>query len=747
MPEHKSTGLALGRMTTVFGVLSVALLVALAIAPARGHFTEWREVQNRYNDGAAAAGVGATDVHIRQIWIHEIGVVDRCSSCHIAMAGDADPVTGDPLFGAHPPIPHDPAEIGCTPCHGGQGRGTTREDAHGRVRHWADPILPAAHTEAGCGTCHTGISVGSLDLVERGGRLFERHDCLGCHVVEGRGGARIAPEVAPDLSGIGMSGVPEDWHERHLDRRRMDPGGHAGSYGIMAADDVAAISAWLSTLVRAPRLMAAKRLFHEYGCLGCHKVNGVGGDEGAELTRSAQRSLAQYVFPPEWRGPRTRTEWHVRHLLDPRAVVVDSTMPDLGLTPSEAESMTLYLMSLNPRVLPVHRAPPDRVRVERLGGREFGTDGSTLVRALCGACHGTTGEGRDAGELDRAYPALTQPDLLAIASDDDLRRVISAGRPGRRMPAWDSEGSGLESHEIGTIVRFLRASEAAAPLLAQVRAATTDPDLGRTLYARECAVCHGTRGEGLLGPSHSSPAFGRIAGDRFVFETIVGGRPGTAMPRFRDFTAHEVSSLINQVLEFSKAPYPTPLVDEPPGDPAQGREAYAASCARCHGEWGEGAAGPGIGRAGFHRVATPAFVIESYASGRCRDERGTVAPRLERSILRDIAAHLPLLGADGKPGKGRQAAGDPERGALTYKRFCSGCHGDRAQGLTAPSLVNPGLLDSVADGFLVATILRGRRGTSMPRFDSDQSRFPRLSASEVEDVVVFIRRSAKEAKK
>ena len=146
-------------------------------------------------------------------------------------------------------------------------------------------------------------------------------------------------------------------------------------------------------------------------------------------------------------------------------------------------------------------------------------------------------------------------------------------------------------------------------------------------------------------------------------------------------------------------------------------------------------------------MAPPAFVVESYAQGRCRDENGAAPPAVERTILRNIAARLPLLGADGKPGLGRAAAGNAERGAVTYGRTCSGCHGDGGQGNTAPSLVNSGLLDTVADGFLIATIVRGRRGSSMPRFDSDQARYPRLSATEIEDVVVFIRRTAKEAKK
>ena len=36
-------------------LLSVGLLVALAIAPAKAHFSEWRSIQQSYNERAAAA--------------------------------------------------------------------------------------------------------------------------------------------------------------------------------------------------------------------------------------------------------------------------------------------------------------------------------------------------------------------------------------------------------------------------------------------------------------------------------------------------------------------------------------------------------------------------------------------------------------------------------------------------------------------------------------------------------------------
>ena len=60
--------LGLARLLWVFAILSVLVLGALAVAPARARFTEWRAVQNRYNRLARRAGVAPVAVSIKQIW-------------------------------------------------------------------------------------------------------------------------------------------------------------------------------------------------------------------------------------------------------------------------------------------------------------------------------------------------------------------------------------------------------------------------------------------------------------------------------------------------------------------------------------------------------------------------------------------------------------------------------------------------------------------------------------------------------
>ena len=71
--------------------LSVVFLVTLAIAPARSHFTEWRAVQERYNALARDQGKESIEPAIQQLWKPRMGIVDRCTSCHVGM-GAAEPV-------------------------------------------------------------------------------------------------------------------------------------------------------------------------------------------------------------------------------------------------------------------------------------------------------------------------------------------------------------------------------------------------------------------------------------------------------------------------------------------------------------------------------------------------------------------------------------------------------------------------------------------------------------------------------
>jgi mono/diheme cytochrome c family protein len=131
------------------------------------------------------------------------------------------------------------------------------------------------------------------------------------------------------------------------------------------------------------------------------------------------------------------------------------------------------------------------------------------------------------------FPAIGNPDFLAVASDELIAETVRAGRPGRRMPAWGEAEGGLRPAEIATLVRYLRSlGPAYQPDPRPARWARGDAARGERLYSSACAGCHGPKGQGGEGPMLANPVLLRTASDRYLYETIRAGRRGTAMLGF-----------------------------------------------------------------------------------------------------------------------------------------------------------------------------------------------------------------------
>lgn len=511
-------------------LVTLALLAAAAVH--ENFFREWRRVQS-----AASRPDAPTEVRLRQVYVPALGAADRCVSCHVGMAPGEQAVAGHKVLGAHPRIPHEPADMGCTTCHGGQGRATDRADAHGEVLHWPEPMLPRRYSYAGCGGCHTPVGVPDAARLAAGAAVFDRHDCLACHRLDGRGGT-VRPDgggmEGPDLSAAGVRPVAAGWYESHLDKSAKSAGPPwRGSMAPLAGSEREALATFLATRVGAPGLAEAKALFHSLGCRGCHKVNGVGGADGPDLTREGRLDPGRLDFT-HVPGGRSVPAWLAEHFRAPATLVPNSQMPALGLSEAEIDRLVFYLLSLRTVAPALSAQPPDRLRVERFGAREFATDGATLYAAFCSGCHGPNGEGmRYAGMA--VFPAIANPDFLSLASDEFLSATIDKGRPGRRMPGWDDPASGLRPEERKAVVAHVRAlGRGAAPAASAEPRRFVAPGLkgGDAVYARACAGCHGAKGQGAEGPALNNAVLLESASDRYLVETIRRGRRGTSMEGF-----------------------------------------------------------------------------------------------------------------------------------------------------------------------------------------------------------------------
>ncbi|MBM3728282.1 MAG: c-type cytochrome, partial [Acidobacteria bacterium] len=246
---------------------SLGVLVLFATAAVQEHFLRgWRRVQ-----AAGRTGDGAISVQLRQVVNQSLRTADRCTTCHVAMGPGEGEVTGAPLFKKHPRVTHDPAVYGCTICHGGQGAATDKEDAHGDVHFWPEPMIPVKLSEAGCGTCHAAPGIPARAELRAAQAVFERLDCHACHRLDGRGGT-IRPDgggmEGPDLTSIAVKGWDEAWHDKHAAQaERAASGPWKISFAPVQAEDRAMLTRFLRTRHGASRLIEAKAVFFSHGCL------------------------------------------------------------------------------------------------------------------------------------------------------------------------------------------------------------------------------------------------------------------------------------------------------------------------------------------------------------------------------------------------------------------------------------------------------------------------------------------------
>jgi len=135
--------------------------------------------------------------------------------------------------------------------------------------------------------------------------------------------------------------------------------------------------------------------------------------------------------------------------------------------------------------------------------------GYPLYVSQCARCHGVTGRGDGAGANSPTFS--TQPrDLRAarfhfvstdngIASDDDLYRIIYQGLDNTGMPAF----ADLTNSQILSLIDVLNdfragGSEPGRTILVGDPPPSTEASVarGRSLFAEQCATCHGAAGHG-----------------------------------------------------------------------------------------------------------------------------------------------------------------------------------------------------------------------------------------------------------
>jgi len=290
-----------------------------------------------------------------------------------------------------------------------------------------------------------------------------------------------------------------------------------------------------------------------------------------------------------------------------------------------------------------------------------------------------------------------------------------------------------------------------------------------TIYAEQCAVCHGLAGEGI-GPT--PPLDGealRTTEYDTLFKTISRGRADTPMPAWAldeggplsDYQVSELVALVqhadwadvsDEVVNLGFAPLvpftaePDPAILEeigalPDGAVLQDAVAtYAAECVACHGADGTGTALAPALNDPIVRGRDPALIADTVASG----VTGTLMSGWETTLdagtidaLTTLITRWDEIPAGAVPQPDVPIPTTEESlvlGETLYAENCSQCHGLDGQGTRRiPALNVQTFLEETPDAAIEQIVTAGVSGTPMPAWGD------RMAEAEIQAIVGYIR--------
>lgn len=577
---------------------------------------EWRIFQARFSaleetTRAEESPAGEDErLGVQQIWLEDLGRVDRCTTCHAAIADSESGRDADHPLRSHPGAwieRHGPQRFGCTVCHGGQGAATTyRDAAHRAIPYWPEPMRSPELMEAGCGVCHRERNPRRAFWLATGRARIAESNCVACHDVPGFDKKDVR---APRLDGVGLKVAPA-WLSMWIgDPRSYLPRSRMPDFRLDSRE-IDALAAFLSAeRAVAPIMIAtvdwsradAERggtLFRSSRCVTCHAVNGRGGVTGPELSRVASKAsraaLFSFIENPHRHQPDT---------LMPRFRFRDEDLRDL------AEFATTEWFDDTLGSAAIDLAPSDTASIA--AGREV------FVRRGCYACHSLAsvpalakigpklaGVGDrivDMGFLDRQRIAPSLPNWIHTK----LRAPETMARSAR-MPTFGFDPAAAASVSVALL--SLRLSEPPPERLTNDPALVSyDPQgvIGALIRRYRCLSCHTVGGDGgalstvaldVIGSQLHADHFTSFLINPFAVRVNLAER----MPAL-NVAPDEASRLA--------AYFTTVFVDDgldaaplmPSGAAARGRELYQTlGCRACHAiEDGGGYVGPDLNGVGL----------------------------------------------------------------------------------------------------------------------------------------------------
>jgi mono/diheme cytochrome c family protein len=707
MPAEEM-GKVTDRMRLVFAVSSLIFLAVLAISPFKDYQREWKQYKRSYLRFAQVRPdtkrlTADYSPDIDQIWLPGMNVVDRCTTCHqgITQPSLADKSVPQP-FRAHPPIPHNVREWGCTICHRGQGPATEVAEAHTSTLAWEQPVLPTHFIEASCGTCHQSDPPQAPQLA-RGRQLLAQFNCRGCHKMQG---IERPAMLGPDLSSIGTK-VSREWIYKWLKEPRtiVDKDGNVTVNGYeteeeprmpkfqLTETELRALSAYLGVqkakpirpyrispaVVAAwsknPELISQGELrFRQMFCTTCHSLavtragetKLIGGDMGPELTKV---------------GSKVNPDWLIAWLRDPEGYLPHTRMPRYGWSDEDLYKVTQYITTKlvdSDLLRDVPELDPPTDAEIQLGRRLFTEKG-------CASCHVLEGlspqkdfgpdlsafGGKNASELE--FGGAKIPHHLVSYLQAKLEDPVSVN-PAARMPQYNWNQVDLDA--VTTALLSMKGPPPTSALqnLVVPRKESSFRPTGSfaDLYERyKCYTCHKFNGYGGdLAPDLTYE--GSRAERRWLVEFLKSPqtlRPTLVlrMPQF-NMSDQDAATLADYISTVLQHPAVNPAAADAkrftPAMAALGKQLYEVKfqCQSCHTIGGSGGyVGPNLDNAGGW--LTPAW-IEAWLRNPQTLVPDSIEPRrnFTDEEITALTAYLMTLRAASKPQKTAFRTGRPASG-------------------------------------------------------------------------------------
>ncbi len=655
------------RLSLVASLVCSFFLIAAGIRENR---PEWRRHQKRYLEiisqnfsDQSVARINRKDrPQIRQIHLNSLQRTDRCLTCHFGVSDVRMQGQPHPLRAHSPGIleNHPIFKFGCTICHAGQGQAVDKKNAHARSPEvgWASPLLSLNMMESSCGKCHLAIFDKAKDLAgtktfQKGLGIFQQEGCLGCHKARGVGGT-IGPDLTIqgektqheyDFSRVAGEKTVTNWLFNHFkDPETVSPGSQMLAVDL-AEDEIRALITFtlgmarpqipfdyfsLDTLkeFKGSRNILAGAEAYPMICSACHGKSGEGKSFSVyktgipslgNLDFISVASLDFIVFSmTHGRSGRQMAAWLPRFS---------------GLFTQEIANIAQHIKAGN-------RIRSELKTVLNKPGNNL--EGKELYLEHCSVCHGPDGKG--AGII-----TLSNPDMLAAASDTFLYTTIVDGRSNTAMPAWGRFSSDQMSH----LLAFLRSWATSPSHSRPITISGGDALRGQERYHYLCSRCHGIYGQGDTGPAILNPDFQKSASDIFLATMISYGRQGTAMfgwatavSQNERLSSEDVADVIAYL---RKAASDQPEVIYPGagfGSIERGRPLFLMHCAECHGPNGEGAKAPALNNQELLNAATNGYFFATLSLGRSGTDmpvwgKGSdKVPALDPQARHDIVAFV-----------------------------------------------------------------------------------------------------------